>query len=558
MLRQSLIQTETPDLVLKNARFLNVFTNQFEVADLAIAHGYFIGIGHYNGKQELDVSQNTIVPGFIDGHIHLESSLLSPAEFTRVVAAHGTTSVIYDPHEIANVLGTVGLDYMLAATHGLPIDFFMMLPSCVPATIFDESGAVLDASILAQYIQNPRVLGLGEMMNYPGVLACDEQVLAKIELALRHGKRIDGHAPALSGNALQSYLCAGIQTDHECTTMPEALEKLRSGQWIMIREGTACKNLDALLPLICEQYHARCLFCSDDRHPTELLRDGHIDHLIRKAIAGGASPTLCYKLASWNAACCFGLTDRGAIAPGYRADFVVLNNVDTVEIESVFQRGSRIAEKGNTVFFSNNVPDDLEEKIRHTIHTPRLSADDLAIRHPTEKIIGLLPNSIHTTDCGDASEISVSDDILKLCVVERHHNTGHIGIAFLKGYGLRAGAIATSIAHDSHNIIACGCNDDDIAFAVNRLRELDGGMVLVHDHTVIGELSLPIAGIMSSQSAEPVAAALKSLHALTHQYGVLDTIDPFMSLSFVALPVIPALKMTTLGVVDVERFKLLP
>lgn len=557
MQRKTLIQTDIADLVLKNARFLNVFTNQFEVSDIAIAHGYFVGIGHYEGKKELDFSKKTVVPGFIDGHIHLESSLISPPEFTRIVAARGTTTVIYDPHEIANVLGTTGLDYMLAATQNLPVDFYMMLPSCVPATIFDESGASLDSAVLAQYIDDPRVLGLGEMMNYPGVLNCDEQVLSKIELALQHGKRIDGHAPALCGHALQSYLCAGIHTDHECTTMAEAVEKLRAGQWIMIREGTACKNLKALSPLICEQYHARCLFCSDDRHPTELLRDGHIDYLIRMAIARGADPVYAYKLASWNAACCFGLSDRGAIAPGYLADFVVLDDVKSVGIESVFQRGVQVAKDGVTQLFTSSIPVDLEQKVIHSIHTSPYSPSDFAIKRRREKVIGLLPNSIHTADNGEASEICIEDDILKLCVVERHHNTGHIGVAFLKGYGLRSGAIATSIAHDSHNIIVCGASDHDIALAVNRLREIDGGMVIVQNGAVARELSLPIAGIMCSQNAEIVADALEELHDLAHKCGVPTNIDPFMTLSFAALPVIPTLKMTTLGVVDVEQFKLL-
>ena len=469
----------------------------------------------------------------------------------------GTTAVVADPHEIANVLGADGIEYMLQTTSGLPVDVFLMVPSCVPATPFDESGAVIGEMVTKQYLGQERVLGLAEMMNFPGVIGMDCRVMEKIEAAHNAGKPIDGHAPGLSGAALNAYLCAGISTEHECTSYEEALEKLQKGQWIMIREGSATKNLAALLPLLNEQYHGRCLFACDDRHPADLTGEGHIDAMIRMAIANGTDPVYAYKVASFNAASCYGLRGRGAIAPGYIADFVILDDDENVKIHSVYKNGQRMDKE--MLFKWEEAPMDtnLLKKARRTVRLSPVAASDFKLNRPMEKVIGLIPGEILTEDCGEACEVDLKRDILKISVVERHHDSGHIGTAFVKGYGLKNGAVATSIAHDSHNIIVIGTNDRDIAFAVNRIREMQGGIAVVEDGTVLAELALPIAGLMCGLDAETARDALEALRQAACRLGVPSGVDPFMSLSFLALPVIPKWKLTTLGVVDVEQFRLI-
>ncbi|MBO5484071.1 MAG: adenine deaminase [Lachnospiraceae bacterium] len=554
---QSASGVRKADLVLKNVRYLNVFTNEFLTGDIAITNGRFAGIGSYQGITELDLTGKTIVPGFIDGHIHLESTAVRPEVFAREALLHGTTAVITDPHEITNVLGTDGVDYMLQSTQDLPMDVFFMMPSCVPSCPFDESGAEIDAAIIKKYLENPRILGLAEMMNAPGITFCDADTLQKTKVTLEKDKLIDGHAPGLAGNSLMAYTSAGIYSDHECTTPQEAIEKIQAGQWIMIREGTASKNLQALLPLCREPYAERCMFATDDRHIDDIINQGYIDYIIRSAIAGGVRPETAYKMASFQAASYFRLSHRGAIAPGYLADFVVLDDVKNVSIHSVYKNGIEMTPE----YLKTNctsVPDHtLIQKVTNTIHLSPVTPQQLELKRTPEKVIGLVPGQLITTDEGESSCINVAEDILKVCVVERHKMTGHIGVCFIRGYGLKSGAIATSVAHDSHNIIVVGTNEEDMAAAINAIRDRKGGMVVINHGKVIASFALPIAGLMSEASAGEAKASLLAIHEAAYSLGANRNIDPFMTLSFVSLPVIPKLKLTTLGVVDVEQFQII-
>ena len=541
------------DLVLKNSLYLNVFSNEFLRADIAISDGYFVGIGEYNGIKEIDCSHKTIVPGFIDSHIHLESSIVAPSEFSKITVQHGTTSIITDPHEIANVCGKAGISFMLDVTKKLPIDVYFMIPSCVPATQFDENGAIIDSNDVFELLKQDRVLGLAEMMNYYGVLAKDEEVIKKLQHTLDAHKRIDGHAPFLSGNNLNGYVVSGVATDHECSTLTEAIEKLQKGLWIMIREGTACKNFEALYPLITQKYYERCVFATDDKHPEELVKFGHIDYIIKKAIQKGADKALTYKVASYNAAKCFGLSHKGAISPGFEADFVILDNADEVAINSVYKKGENISSDIESSTVVAEEYENIYPEIFNTMHLDSLSVEKIQRENKKLSLIGLIPGEIVTTDEGYASKIDTKNDILKLCVIERHKNTGHIGISYVKGYGLKKGAIATSIAHDSHNIIVIGASDKDIVLAVNKIRSLSGGMVVVADGNVIEALPLRIAGLMSTMKVSAVIQTMNTLKEKAYQLGVSKNIDPFMTLSFLSLPVVSKLKLTTMGVVDVEN-----
>ena len=547
---------EKADVVFKNATYLNVFSNDFCHGDIAVADGLIAGVGQYSGHTEIDVSGRFIAPGLIDAHIHLESSLVSPAEFARAVVRHGTTTVITDPHEIANVMGVEGIRYMLQATEGLPIDVHFMLPSCVPATPLDESGCSLDYTAIDPLYDHPRVLGLAEMMNYVGIINGDADVVRKILASQAHHKKIDGHAPELSGADLNAYIAAGVYSDHECSSCQNALEKLRLGQFIMIREGTAAKNLRALLPLLNQQYYARCMFATDDKHPLDLLEGGHIDYIIREAIACGVDPVIAIKVASHHAARYFLMNNKGAIAPGYLADIVVFDNFRSFQIEQVYKRGRCVYADGEVLPFEAPVIDPLLAQQAHdTFHLAPVTADRL--KAGELPVIGLVPGEIITQNCGRADAVRPENDILKIAVVERHHNTGHIGLGYLKGYGLKRGAVATSIAHDSHNIIAVGANDADLAAAINRISALRGGIVVVENGVVAAELPLPVAGLMSDAPLEEVNDLLESAKAAAHGMGVPPAVDPFMTLSFMSLPVIPALKITTQGVFDVEQWKYL-
>ena len=550
-------------LVLKGARVVNVFTGELEEADVAIEAGYIAGVGSYEGETEVDLSGKIICPGFIDGHIHLESSMVRPAEFERAVLPHGTTAVITDPHEIANVAGTEGIDYMLYETENLMLDVFFMLPSCVPAADLEESGAVLRAEDLRAYYENPRVLGLAEMMNAPGTVKAEEGVLAKLKDCSDRGKRIDGHAPGLSGYQLNAYCAAGVASDHECSEAEEALEKLRRGQWIMIREGTAARNLEGLISLCKQPYVNRCMFVTDDKHPGDLQRKGHMDGIIRKAVRLGADPVTAIQMATLHPARYFGLRENGAVAPGYRADLVVLEDLEQIKAVQVYKNGKLAAQMGELISQEKRREKSESpsfDRVHHSFHMKEVCEQDFRLEPEGAycRVIELTPGELLTKERNaawvqlPAPGVNPQKDIIKLAVLERHKGTGHKGIGFLGGYGLKAGAVATSVAHDSHNLIVAGVSDRDMALAAETVRKAQGGIAVVKDGAVLGLLPLPIGGLMNPMAAEAVDEKLEELKRLAAGLGVREGIDPFMTLAFVSLPVIPKLRLNTCGLIDTQ------
>lgn len=547
---------EKADLVLKNAKYLNVFSNEFLCGDIAVANGLIAGVGKYDGKTEIDVSGKLVLPGFIDAHIHLESSMVTPAEFAKAVVAHGTTTVITDPHEITNVMGIDGVEYMIQASQNLPIDVHFMMPSCVPATEIDESGAELDCKDIDLYLDNKKVLGLAEMMNYVGVINGDKNVLSKIVTSQAHHKKIDGHAPELSGNDLNAYIAVGVYSDHECSTFENALEKLRKGQFIMIREGTAAHNLKALMPLLTQQYYSRCMFATDDKHPSDLLYGGHIDYIVKQALKNGADPIVALKTATHHAARYFLLNNKGAIASGYLADIVVVNNLEDFNVETVFKRGKLVFDGEVKDFSAPTVDEKLAEKCFDTFHLDSVTPSSFKVDGKLG-LIGLVGGELLTRNLGTADKIDVENDILKIACIERHKGTNHIGVGYVKGYSLKSGAVATSVAHDSHNIITVGCNDDDIAVAVNAIKDSKGGIAVVENGKIKALLELPIAGLMSDEPLTTVNEKLENAKLSAYELGADKSIDPFMTLSFLSLPVIPSLRITTKGVFDAENWKML-
>ncbi len=547
---------EKADLVLKNAKYLNVFSNEFLCGDIAVANGLIAGVGKYDGKTEIDVSGKLVLPGFIDAHIHLESSMVTPAEFAKAVVAHGTTTVITDPHEITNVMGIDGVEYMIQASQNLPIDVHFMMPSCVPATEIDESGAELDCKDIDLYLDNKKVLGLAEMMNYVGVINGDKNVLSKIVTSQAHHKKIDGHAPELSGNDLNAYIAAGVYSDHECSTFKNALEKLRKGQFIMIREGTAAHNLKALMPLLTQQYYSRCMFATDDKHPSDLLHGGHIDYIVKQALKNGADPIVALKTATHHAARYFLLNNKGAIASGYLADIVVVDNLEDFNVETVFKRGKLVFDGEVKDFSAPTVDEKLAEKCFDTFHLDSVTPSSFKVDGKLG-LIGLVGGELLTRNLGTADKIDVENDILKIACIERHKGTNHIGVGYVKGYSLKSGAVATSVAHDSHNIITVGCNDDDIAVAVNAIKDSKGGIAVVENGKIKALLELPIAGLMSDEPLTTVNEKLENAKSSAYELGADKSIDPFMTLSFLSLPVIPSLRITTKGVFDAENWKML-
>jgi len=543
---------------------INVFTDEVEKANVLIEDGKIIGVGQYTPDDAdivEDVTGKYICPGFIDGHIHIESTMLTPTELAKLCLPHGTTAIVADPHEIANVCGVKGIEYMLDASREIPMNVYFTLPSCVPATPFDESGAELYADDIKPLYDNPRVVGLAEMMNYPGVIFGDKSVWAKINDAINIGKTVDGHAPFLSGKALDKYVSAGISSDHECSDIEEALEKIRKGQKIMIRQGTAARNLVDLLPLFEEPYNHRCLLVTDDRHPADLMKEGHIDNIVRLAVKNGKSPITAIRMASIQAAEHFGIRYVGAVAPGYRADLLVLNDLDTVDIEDVYTNGEKVVSGKKTVEFSApEINSDLQETVLNSFRLKELTLSDFHIEEKGEKcrVIEIVPGQLITKEkiekinWNENNGIDTERDLLKLAVIERHKNTGHIGLGYINGIGMKSGAMASSVSHDSHNIIVIGTNDNDMMIAANHIRQF-GGNVVVENGKIVAQMALPIGGLMTDLSGEEIAKANENVRNAVYNFGVPKEIEPFMNMAFVSLSVIPSIKMTAQGLVDVDK-----
>lgn len=557
--------------LLKNGTVINVFTGETEKSNVLIENDKIIGVGDYSDADAdcvEDVSGKYVCPGFIDGHIHIESSMLLPAEFARVAAVHGTTAVVADPHEIANVCGSEGIQFMLDASENLPLTVYVMVPSCVPATRFDESGACLEAEDIEPFYAHPRVLGLAEMMDYFSVIHQDESVMKKIAGARKHGLIINGHAPLLSGKDLDKYIAAGIRDDHECSSAQEAIERIRKGQRVMIRQGTAARNLEGLLPLFEEPFAHRCLLVTDDKHPADLIAHGHIDSIIKSAAEHGKSAITGIRMATIWAAENFGLKEVGAVAPGYQADILVLDDLDSVSVKDVYCKGKKVVSDGEGISFENPTVDkEMKEHICHSFHLDPLNEKDFHIEQTGTakcRVIGLIKNQLLTEekieeiDFAKNNGIDIDRDILKLAVVERHSATGHIGLGFIQGIGLQKGAIAASVSHDSHNLIVIGTNEKDMAFAANRIRELGGGMIVVNEEAVIAQMPLPYAGLMTDVSAQEAAEQNEAVRSSVYCLGVPEDIEPFMTMAFVSLSVIPHIKMTTKGLIDVDRQELVP
>jgi adenine deaminase len=545
------------DIVLKGGRVFDLVTGGLEKSDVAICADRIVGtFGDYRGAVEIDVSDKVIVPGFIDTHLHVESSLITPLEFDRCVLAHGVTTAICDPHEIANVLGAPGLRYFLDASMATAMDLRVQLSSCVPATHLETSGARLEAADLIEFAGHPKVLGLAEFMNFPGVLAGDPACLAK--LAAFQGRRIDGHAPLLRGLDLNGYLAAGIRTDHEVTNVPEALEKLSKGMQILVREGSVSKDLHALAPIITERHSPFIGLCTDDRNPLDIAEEGHLDFMIRTAIRLGAPPIAAYRAASISGARIFGLMDRGLVAPGWRADLVVVDDLESCAVSRVFAAGRPV---GDDLFASRGA---LAPVGRRSVKARRVAAQDFAARGagPSTQMIGVVPGKIITERVSvtlpyvdGERRIDLDQDAIKVAVVARHGVNDNIATAFVHGFGMKRGAIASSVGHDSHNICVVGVDEADMATAVNRLTEIEGGFVVVAGGRVLAELALPVAGLMSLMSFEEVREALIPLRAAAKSLGVVLA-EPFLQVAFLPLPVIPHLKITDRGLVDVDRFEL--
>lgn len=556
--------------LIKNAKVINVFTDRIVNQSVLIEDGMIIGVGDYDEKdadEVTDVCGRYVCPGFIDGHIHIESSMLTPEEFVKVCLPHGTTTVVADPHEIANVSGLKGVQYMLEASEGVPMNVCFMMPSCVPATGFDEAGATLDAADIVSFYKHPRILGLGEMMNYPGVVFGDKNVHEKLKESVKARKVINGHAPMLSGHDLDKYISAGIFDDHECSSIEEAKEKLEKGQWIMIRQGTAAKNVKQLIDLFDEPYSRRCLLVTDDKHPADLMENGHIDNIIRIAASEGKSVLTAIRMATIQAATRFGLTGIGAVAPGYSADLLVIDDLENMKIRDVYYKGKLVAKNGVAENFAcGKISEDVWEKVSRSFNLDALSKEDFVIKPEGNRcrVIGVVPGQLITNeeildiDFEKSNGIDISRDILKLAVIERHNKTGHIGLGFIKGMGLKEGAIASSVAHDSHNLIVVGADEESMALAANCVREMGGGLSAVKDGKVLAKMPLPIGGIMGTGSASEMADMNVEVRKAADVLGHSDGIEPFMNLAFVSLPVIPNIKMTTLGLVNVNTQELVP
>lgn len=550
---------EKASLVLKNCQVVNVLNGQIEKGDVAIENGLIVGVGDYDGHKEVDLEWKYICPGFIDGHVHIESSMLTPSQFSRLVMPKGTTTVIADPHEIANVCGLDGIDYMLNASGPLPLDVYIMLPSCVPSTDFEVTGAILLADDLRKLKDRENVLGLGEMMNYPGVILGNKTVHDKLDMM--SDRHIDGHAPTVTGKDLNAYISAGVKTDHECTTKEELLEKVGKGMYVHIREGSATRNLDTLLQGVTDSNSRRLMFCTDDKQPMDILNEGHIDHNVRRAIELGLSPITAIQMATLNTAECYSLRQKGAIAPGYEADLLVLSDLESITVEQVYKKGQLVADDGSPLFEANPL---IDQRVLDTVRidSPETVNLNMLVESGIAKVISLIDHSIVTNsvvrkiDTQDGNFVHNDKlDILKLAVIERHKNTGNVGLGLVEGYGLIHGAVGLTIAHDSHNIIVIGDNDQDMRLAIQTLKEQKGGMAICMDGTVLDKLQLEVAGLMTDAPLDQVVTRMEDMNKLAMDMGVNKNIEPFMTLAFLALPVIPELKLTDKGLFDVGKFQ---
>ncbi len=551
------------DIVFRNAKIINVFTGEIIEESLAVKDGKILGYGAYEGLEEIDLKGAYLAPGFIDAHVHIESSLTTPEHFASLVVPRGTTTVIADPHEIANVAGVEGIRYMLKASEGLPLECLFMLPSCVPATPFENAGAVLEAADLETLVGEERVLGLGEVMDYPSLIGGSAPVLDKMDMALKRNMPIDGHAPMVDRKELNAYIGAGVGTDHECSTPEEMRSRLRRGMYVLIREGSAARNLKSLINGVKAVNLRRCAFCTDDKQPEDILKDGHINYNIREAIDLGIDPVWAVQMATLNSAECYGLKGKGALAPGYDADIVVLEDLKSVHVRKVYKGGKLVAENEQPLFA---VKSRVSDAVTNTVKVRKITAADfrLPLESDVARVIRILPHSLVTEhavrkverDGEGCFEIHPELDILKISVIERHGGKGTIGLGLVENYRLKGGAVASSIGHDSHNLIVIGDSDEDMAIAVNALAESGGGIAVAAGGKLAGLLPLPIGGLMSDQSAEVVSASLKSLlHTAAQTLGVNPDVDPFMTLAFMALPVIPELKLTDEGLFDVTKFE---
>ena len=547
--------SEKADLIIRNGQIINVLSEEIYQADIAIKDGIIAGIGNnYKGKNEIDANGKFISPSFIDGHVHIESSMLLPSEFAKMVVPTGTTTIVADPHEISNVIGLHGISFMREVSKDLPLDVYMTLPSCVPATPYETSGFELNSYDLSLLIDSPWVLGLAEMMNYPGVVNLDKEVLAKIKLALEKRKRIDGHAPYLSGKDLCAYVAAGVSSDHECTNPSEAIEKLRLGMYLMVREGSAAKDLDALIPVLKEFPTRKCIFVTDDRYPSALKE--HINMMVRRAVEKGINPIKAIQMASINTAEYFGLKNLGAIAPGYKADLLLLDNLENFKPQTVIKNGNIVAQNGKMTI---NIDSKTLSSLRGTVNIRWLEKEDIKIKALSNKVKTIeVTDGQLVTKCIEGNidiqdgyvQSNLDEDILKILVIERHKASGNIGKGFVKGFGLKSGAIASTVAHDSHNMIGIGTNDDDMFKAIKELVKSQGGKVIVKDGEVLAKLELPIAGIMSEESSDTVIKKSEELKKAEKLIGC-KLQEPFMTMAFLSLSVIPEIKLTDKGLMDV-------
>lgn len=551
------------DVVIKNCKVVDVYNGSIIEGDIAICDKLIAGVGNYEGREVIDGKGKYAAPGLIDSHIHIESSYVSPEELGRLIVPHGTTTIIADPHEIANVCGFKGINYMLKAAEGTALDIQMMLPSCVPATPFEHSGAIINAKDMTEPMKDDKILGLGEFMNFPGVVLADDEVLNKLLVAKNEGKVIDGHSPGLVGNALNAYASAQIRTDHECATVEDMHDRISRGLYVMLRQGSACHNLRILAKGVTPFNSKRCILCADDMQPKTILSVGHLDNSLRMCIEEGIDPIMAIQMATLNAAECYGLEDRGAIAPGLRADIVLFDNLKDFNVDNVLIEGKEVAGNGEY-----KLPISLHDisNTKGSFHVKDFSIEKLRLPINSDKahVINILPGGVVTSkevvtinrDENNEFIYNPNEDVVKVAVVERHQNTGNVAVALLKGYGIKEGAIALSVAHDSHNIIVVGVNDEDMAFAVEELISQGGGIILVKNKEVVESMPMPIGGLMSDKSGEWVDKKLISIHKIAHEIlNVNETVEPVMTLCFMSLAVIPEIKLTDMGLFDVTQFK---